>query len=325
MDYNKVIENNIAEHLRQPNMINYIKSYISMFTRVEDDIALMQRAIFINTAVGQELDAIGKLYSLVRFDGESDGAYRQRIKSYYQILLSYGTKNGIKKAIGILLNIGEDVVSIDEIIQYKEQLMLSFIDGDSWTGTGVTTDNDYKYFGSTGLEITGTGVTRTASLTKAFDLSSFIDDNIMFSMWSYIPDSTTVSSIKFVISDSSNDYEYEFDGWQDGGQFLRAYKSSFDGIDWTDVTGFKFIVEFVGAGEIYFDYLTIGVYAPSKKFEVTVTVSDSIETESISDLINIINISKMAGVYYNQSITYQTEDDLFFVNISEINGDDYLL
>ena len=55
--------------------------------------------IYVNTATGDNLDSIGRLFLLPRRTGESDDSYRARIKGYFQGFIGGGTIAAIKAAV----------------------------------------------------------------------------------------------------------------------------------------------------------------------------------------------------------------------------------
>jgi hypothetical protein len=327
MDLTTAIENNIPEHLRNTNIVNFIKSFINILTDIELDIDKLQKAVFISTAKNQQLDDIGALFKLSRLVDETDSNYRQRIKSYYQILLSYGTVNGIKKAIGILLNIDEDIITISEVNAFVKKLMISDMN-ENWTGTGVSFDNDYKYNGVRGLKLEGDDETITAELSKEINLRHTNKDVDMMSLWCYIDDADKIDLIQLRFEDGdSEESVYQISDFVDGAQTFLISRADFIGdIDWRDITGIYIDVVFNDASECYFDNYLLGVYGNTGKFNVSIEVNEDTEFASIKDLLTVIDDSKAAGVYYNRDdIDFTSEDSIFMINLSDINGDDRLL
>lgn len=74
----------------------------------------LRLSIFIDTALAEELDAIGALFRLPRNPGESDAVYRGRIKSAAAIFRSSGTKPGIRAALVDLAGVDPGDVTITE-------------------------------------------------------------------------------------------------------------------------------------------------------------------------------------------------------------------
>jgi hypothetical protein len=62
----------------------------------------MQIAIFIDTAYGDDLDTLGRLFQLARLSNETDTAFRARIKSFWQTRVGAGTLDAIKTAVASL-------------------------------------------------------------------------------------------------------------------------------------------------------------------------------------------------------------------------------
>lgn len=84
--------------------------YYNLYLNINDG----KQSIQLNTATGDDLDAIGKLFKLAREEGESDNVYRAKIKGYWGALTGGGTIDGIKNAISLFVDIDIDKVTITE-------------------------------------------------------------------------------------------------------------------------------------------------------------------------------------------------------------------
>lgn len=94
----------------------------------------LRLSLFVDTALGEELDSIGALFRLARKPAESDEFYRARIKSAAAIFRSSGTKPGIISAIVDLAGVDPSDVVITEDFPanpLKFQVEITFPDQES--------------------------------------------------------------------------------------------------------------------------------------------------------------------------------------------------
>lgn len=91
-----------------------IKSLSSETVSIAQKLNHTYLQIMINTATGDYLNDIGKLFKLARKTGESDEDYRQRIKAYYQIFLAGGSNKGIRDALALLTDLTPDAITIED-------------------------------------------------------------------------------------------------------------------------------------------------------------------------------------------------------------------
>lgn len=59
-------------------------------------------------------------------------------------------------------------------------------------------------------------------------------------------------------------------------------------------------------------------------FSITITINESTDITIFSNILSIIDNSKAAGTY-NRGVSFESEDSVFRVNISTVNGGDVLL
>jgi len=112
INIDNVLENNIPEHLRTINTTNVLNSFVLSFNVVENNVDNLKNEIQIDTASGEELDDIAKLYSLARDEGESDDLFRSRIKNYVDIKNIDGVRKYLKN---YLINLtGETSIEVNE-------------------------------------------------------------------------------------------------------------------------------------------------------------------------------------------------------------------
>ncbi|NCD07117.1 MAG: hypothetical protein EOL97_13445 [Spirochaetia bacterium] len=74
----------------------------------------LQDELHIDTASGTNLDRLGLLFKLLRNIGETDASYRNRIKAFWQGIISCGVESSILKSLSSLLNISLDKLSIKQ-------------------------------------------------------------------------------------------------------------------------------------------------------------------------------------------------------------------
>jgi hypothetical protein len=84
--------------------------------KINETLADVEKALFVDTAEGQDLDRIAKIFNLVRKDGEDDESFRMRIKSYYQSVMKSGTVDDIKEYFTNLFDLTVNVGDEDKAI-----------------------------------------------------------------------------------------------------------------------------------------------------------------------------------------------------------------
>jgi len=75
----------------------------------------MKSAVFIDTAAGEQLNDLGKLFKLGRDSGETDEQYRARIKGYWPGFSGAGTADSLKRTLNAILNIPTENITITDI------------------------------------------------------------------------------------------------------------------------------------------------------------------------------------------------------------------
>jgi len=81
------------------NTYEILNSYAQEFGLYSDELANMKNEVFVDTSTGTYLDALAKLYLLVRRANESDPAFRGRIKAFRTTFTGGGTKKAIESSI----------------------------------------------------------------------------------------------------------------------------------------------------------------------------------------------------------------------------------
>jgi len=82
---------------------------------IEDELNAIIQGKFVDSAEGQELDEIGKIFGVLgKRSGRNDTQYRIYLKSVVQSFVSRGTVNGIKLAISAATDVPIDDITIDE-------------------------------------------------------------------------------------------------------------------------------------------------------------------------------------------------------------------
>ncbi len=103
-----------------------VDSLVNQFTEFQNQITELKKAIQISTATGEYLDDIGKLFNLVREEGESDDSFRARIKSFWPGFSGSGTYEDLKAIINRI--VGLENTTIEEIAPLK--ILLKFTVGE---------------------------------------------------------------------------------------------------------------------------------------------------------------------------------------------------
>lgn len=338
-----IIENNVPVHLRNSNIIGFIKSFVNNFIKINDDIDKLKKSIFIDTAKGNELDDIARIFLLFRLEGENDVSFRSRIKSFYQVALASGTIDGIKKAISLLLNVSIDNIDITQILEYNQQQLVADMETDeSWS---VGTAEPYiRYNGTQSLKLDTVGASYiNTTLNKNINLDiNGNNENDMFKFWLYIEDLSAVNTIFVTFSDGINSAAIEFDAninsiLVEGAQFIEFKKSDLtvygDDIDWANITIIDLACMFGNTGAVYFDYMTMGMYGRNNKFNITIAIDENTELNALENILTVINNAKAAGVYYGGLYNgtyygqelFKSSDEVFRYNLSNYNSDDKLL
>lgn len=102
---------------RAPSIISrYLDVGEEELTEVDDILQSVIEAKYINTASGDELDQIGKLFgSLIgKRRDRTDDQYRVFLRSAIQSFISRGTTNGIKLAVSAATDVPLEDITIDE-------------------------------------------------------------------------------------------------------------------------------------------------------------------------------------------------------------------
>lgn len=104
-----------------------------IYDQAREKVFLVRRQALIPTASGPGLDWHGRDWKMPRFPGETDEAYRERLKNASEFYLRSGTKGGIR---AVLEALGYPEAEIYPL--YKEKYKFRFLD-ESWNlGSGLT-------------------------------------------------------------------------------------------------------------------------------------------------------------------------------------------
>lgn len=101
---------------KQPDSNNYkfLNSYSGSIRDFENSVRKLRFSLFIDSAEGVDLERVARLFGLNRLTGESDGAFRGRVKAFYQTVLKSGSRIGLKESISNALGVStEDIIVID--------------------------------------------------------------------------------------------------------------------------------------------------------------------------------------------------------------------
>jgi len=99
----------------------YIDGADEQLRTIEDELEKVIEGKFVDSAEGQELDEIGKLFgTLGKRNGRTDTQYRIFLKSVVQSFVSRGTVNGVKLAISAATDVPLDDITINEDFEQNE-------------------------------------------------------------------------------------------------------------------------------------------------------------------------------------------------------------
>lgn len=94
---------------------NLILSFCDELDSYELEQVNLHTELYVNTATGQRLDDLGRLFKLARNPGELDDSYRSRIKSYWPGFSGGGTIPAIKSTINRITGVPEANVTVTDI------------------------------------------------------------------------------------------------------------------------------------------------------------------------------------------------------------------
>lgn len=93
----------------------YVEAADEELRTIEDELNAIIEGKFVDSAEGQELDEIGKIFGVLgKRSGRTDTQYRIYLKSVVQSFVSRGTVNGIKLAISAATDVPLEDITIDE-------------------------------------------------------------------------------------------------------------------------------------------------------------------------------------------------------------------
>lgn len=111
----------------------WLSTLSAVFDRAREKVFLVRRQALVPTASGPALDWHGRDWKMPRFPGETDEAYRERLKNAPEFYLRSGTKRGLRAVLEALGYPDAEIYPL-----YKEKYKFRFLD-ESWgLGDGLT-------------------------------------------------------------------------------------------------------------------------------------------------------------------------------------------
>jgi hypothetical protein len=329
-------ENNIQTmlppHLANSNVFNYVKSFCDLFDTVESDLIELRDSLFIETARGEDLDILGKLFSLNRLSQEKDDNFRNRIKSYFAAIIEGGSANGLKNSISAITGFSPDTIIINEFETYFFREPIDFLNGTDYTGTGVTDDTIiyYESYEKKSIKFTSSGeITLTATNNSPPSLSDINKFNGI-SFWGRIDDLTILNSLSLRFTDNNSDTitktitDFPFtdiDTWYQID--MDVLEEDLD-LNWNNITKIEFIADFGGAGILNLDYLFFSERKQNNKFSVEIEIGDDTNLNKYDNIPQIVNLVKPVGSLFEEFVII-SRNKIFRYNLSGYNSDDRLV
>jgi len=90
-----------------------LRTLVSQYRRVDSEIDGVYGERFINSATGRELELLGANVGVDPRTGESEAAFRARVRAGYLIAISDGTFNAIARAARALFDADADEITLD--------------------------------------------------------------------------------------------------------------------------------------------------------------------------------------------------------------------
>lgn len=120
-------------YAKDPGTTNYglMTGYASEINVLYGALSLLHSELYVNTATGQYLDDLAKIFRLARKTGETDAQFRGRIKAYWSIFSGGATVQAIKDAIQALTTVDVPEVEIDEFEPMKFRVIFPLPDLDN--------------------------------------------------------------------------------------------------------------------------------------------------------------------------------------------------
>jgi hypothetical protein len=119
----EVFENQPSWMDKTPGSANYglVDALATEEALVSQNTDSLSNAVFIDTAQGQELDDLARMFNLVRKPAESDATFRGRIKSYWTGFTGGGTESSLKMSLASALGVPESSILLTQSESRTEQ------------------------------------------------------------------------------------------------------------------------------------------------------------------------------------------------------------
>ena len=107
------------------NSRQFLEALLTELDRFDEDLTDVLEAHHLDTATGEELGKIGNLGDIQRRDGESDEAYRERIRANLAVGNSDGTFEDLVQLSGLVLQTNETNITINTDISQDPVALVS--------------------------------------------------------------------------------------------------------------------------------------------------------------------------------------------------------
>jgi len=109
-----------------------LHSFGSPLTEAEKDLFRIMRGHWIDTARGVDIDHLGSIFNLHRPRGETDGAFRRRVKRAIQEYKGGGTVSAVEMTLKNLLGQFQQEVQLIEFPETPMSVAVQASSGDTW-------------------------------------------------------------------------------------------------------------------------------------------------------------------------------------------------
>jgi hypothetical protein len=190
----------------------FIDSIAQQIREARKEMFQIMRAHWVDTALSEDLDKLGAIYSINRFRGESDSLFRVRIKFAIQHFKSGGTVDSIMSLTSIFLGVTGDQITLIENPPSTLGATFDLKSGDAWEMDSGSINDELP-------EVT----ISTVSSDVRFDSAIF--DTNSFPLSAYEPG----------IINLDTGETFQFEGYIGSGQVLKTSKGKVF-LDEVDVT-----------------------------------------------------------------------------------------